>query len=134
MRRKDKSDYSVGYKKPPRRTQFKPGQSGNSKGRPKKRATFAEVLLKELRKLVTINIGTRAQKVSMLEAIAMKHINKAANGDPKSTALVLNALKPFDSDQGNNIPELLRQFRAIHDSHEATDLVRPPAANTKEVK
>ena len=29
------SDYEVGYKKPPKSTQFQPGQSGNPKGRPK---------------------------------------------------------------------------------------------------
>ena len=28
-------EYDVGYKKPPKRTQFKPGQSGNPRGRPK---------------------------------------------------------------------------------------------------
>lgn len=29
-------DYEVGYKKPPKATQFKKGESGNPKGRPKK--------------------------------------------------------------------------------------------------
>jgi hypothetical protein len=28
-------EYEIGYKKPPRKNQFKPGQSGNPKGRPK---------------------------------------------------------------------------------------------------
>ena len=28
-------DYEVGYKKPPKEYQFKPGVSGNPKGRPK---------------------------------------------------------------------------------------------------
>lgn len=32
---KKKPDYSVGKGKPPKHTQFKPGQSGNPKGRPK---------------------------------------------------------------------------------------------------
>src|SRR5215213_6143909 len=29
------ASYEVGYRKPPRHTQFKPGQSGNPKGRPR---------------------------------------------------------------------------------------------------
>jgi hypothetical protein len=52
-----KSDYPVGYKKPPRHTQFKPGQSGNPRGRPKQSATFADVLTKQLRKKVTVTMG-----------------------------------------------------------------------------
>lgn len=32
-------DYEVGYKKPPKHTQFKPGESGNRKGRPPKETT-----------------------------------------------------------------------------------------------
>lgn len=34
-RKSSKSDYKVGYRNPPRETQFRPGQSGNPKGRPK---------------------------------------------------------------------------------------------------
>ena len=32
----DDKDYEVGYKKPPKHTQFQPGQSGNPAGRPPK--------------------------------------------------------------------------------------------------
>ena len=39
----DDPTYPIGYKKPPRDTQFKPGQSGNFKGRPKGAKNFATV-------------------------------------------------------------------------------------------
>ena len=32
--------YEIGYGKPPKHTQFKPGQSGNSKGRPRGQRNF----------------------------------------------------------------------------------------------
>jgi Family of unknown function (DUF5681) len=32
---KSPADYDVGYGKPPKTTQFQPGQSGNRRGRPK---------------------------------------------------------------------------------------------------
>jgi hypothetical protein len=35
MRRKRQKSYKVGYKKPPKATRFKKGQSGNPSGRPK---------------------------------------------------------------------------------------------------
>ena len=89
MDKKNQSDYTVGYKKPPRHTQFKPGESGNRKGRPKQGETFADVITKQVRKKVTVSTGNIVRKVPMLVAIAMKHISKAAGGDPKSTAIVL---------------------------------------------
>jgi len=114
MDKNKKSYYPIGYKKPPRHTQFKPGQSGNGKGRPKQSLTFSDVLLKYLRKKVTMTMGDKIQKIPMLDAIAIKHASKAASGDPKSTAIVLKSLKATENDQNNHLPELLQEFRAIH--------------------
>ena len=47
--------YKVGYRRPPRRAQFRPGQSGNPRGRPKGSRNFASVMKKVLAK--PINIG-----------------------------------------------------------------------------
>jgi hypothetical protein len=45
-------DYEVGYDRPPARTQFKPGQSGNPQGRPRgsrnTRPTLSEERIKSL--------------------------------------------------------------------------------------
>jgi len=48
MSDQDGSEYSIGFKKPPKHARFKPGQSGNPKGRPKKTDTMADVLQKSL--------------------------------------------------------------------------------------
>jgi hypothetical protein len=117
----ENSDDVVGYKKPPRHTQFVPGKSGNPRGRPKKTKSISDVFTKHLNKKVAINIGGDVQKTSMLDAIAMKHINKAATGDTKSAEFVFRVLKPHESDRDNNIPDLLSQFRAIHASRVASD-------------
>jgi Family of unknown function (DUF5681) len=121
---RDKPDYSVGYKKPPRHAQFKPGESGNRNGRPKKSTTFADVLTKQLRKKVAVTLGgNKTKKIHILEAIAMKHLSKAANGDPKSTEIVLECLKSEGTNQNGNLGELLHQFRSIHASREANNRV-----------
>lgn len=109
-------DYLVGYKKPPLHSRFKPGQSGNPRGRPKKTQTVFELIQKHLRKKVTVTIGDKPQKLPMAEAIAIKQISLAVKGDHKSTKFVMDALAGSDADSRNKLPELLQQFRAIHAS------------------
>jgi hypothetical protein len=121
MDKNNRPDSPVGYKKPPRHSQFKPGQSGNAKGRPKQSPKFADVVSKQLRKKVKVTMGDKVLNISMFEAIAIKHVSRAINGDPKSTAIVLSSLKPFENDHDNNLPELLQQFRAIYASHAADE-------------
>jgi Family of unknown function (DUF5681) len=107
----DNSDDVVGYKKPPRRTQFKPGQSGNPKGRPKKQKTVTDVFLKQVNKTATFSINGKEQRKTMLEAIALKHVSMAVTGDAKSTALVFKALKPHEKAGEDNLSGLLLEFR-----------------------
>src|ERR1022692_3107099 len=126
MKKNDKNksgseEYSVGYKKPPQHTRFRPGQSGNSKGRPKKGTTVADLALTHTRKTVTVTDGDKIQKMPIIDAIVMRHISKAAKGDHKSTEIVFGALKSSETDPNNNLPELLQQFRAIHSAHLAAD-------------
>ena len=139
MKKNDESGYAVGYKKPPRHSQFKPGESGNKKGRPKQSATFAELLKKQLAKKVTVTMGNEVKKIPMLAAIALKHVSKAASGDPKSTAIVLSFLKSNENDQGNTLSELLQQFRSVHASRKGSKRastrakvrpVSPPTGNS----
>jgi hypothetical protein len=127
--KKRKAKDPVGYKKPPRHTQFKPGQSGNPKGRPKKAATLPDVFSKELRKQVPIINNGKRKKVSMLEAIVKQHLNKAANGDSKAAAIVLNHLKENKPGVGDNLSELVQEFRAVHNRHAAADRDRSEICN-----
>ena len=47
-----KKDYEVGYGKPPKSGQFKPGQSGNPKGRPKGAKNFKTELATVLANMI----------------------------------------------------------------------------------
>src|SRR6478609_7842000 len=55
--------YTVGYAKPPKASQFKPGVSGNPKGKPKGQPTFGEILLQESERLVKVKIGDEVVQV-----------------------------------------------------------------------
>jgi Family of unknown function (DUF5681) len=49
--------YRIGYKKPPRETRFKPGESGNPGGKPKASKNRTTLLLTELDTKVAISEG-----------------------------------------------------------------------------
>jgi Family of unknown function (DUF5681) len=90
----------VGYKRPPRATRFRPGQSGNPNGRPKGARNFATALEQELRSRVAVNENGRRKKISKREAIAKQLVNKAASGDPRAIPIVLNEMRLQESQGG----------------------------------
>jgi hypothetical protein len=71
----------VGYGRPPKSTQFKKGQSGNPKGRPKGTLNLTTVLDKELREKVIINENGQRKTVTKMEAAIKQLVNKSAGGD-----------------------------------------------------
>ena len=71
----------VGYGNPPELTRFKPGQSGNPKGRPKGSLNIATVLERELREKVIINENGRRKIITKLEASVKQLVNKSAAGE-----------------------------------------------------
>lgn len=102
--------YDVGYKKPPRHSQFQPGKSGNPNGRPKKNESVADVLQKELNSRVPILKDGKRTKISMLRAIFKQQLNKAASGDARAAAIFISALKLYKPDSGDNLGTLLQDF------------------------
>jgi Family of unknown function (DUF5681) len=81
----DQSEYEVGYGKPPKATQFKKGQSGNPRGRPKKQpkdvAAHMSDLLAEKRPVKKDGVTVM---MSGEEVIARRLMEKALKGDPKA--------------------------------------------------
>jgi len=79
---------TVGYRRPPKQHQFKPGQSGNPKGRPKGTPTLQEVMTREATKLIKIKQGDNVVSVPKLEALARRVFNKALEGDLAAARMI----------------------------------------------
>lgn len=79
----------VGYKNPPKHTQFKPGQSGNKKGRPKGSKNMVTTLDKILNEKVSLREGNRVRRVTKAEAMTLTTVNKAMNGNQKAVSTVI---------------------------------------------
>jgi hypothetical protein len=69
--------YEVGYKKPPKKSQFKRGKSGNPNGRPKVANDLATALENEMNKRVNVKVNGVNKKLNLWTVVAMK-ISKAA--------------------------------------------------------
>ena len=77
-------DYEVGYGKPPKRTRFRKGQSGNPKGRPKGAKDFTKLLGKILRSEVKLSERGVYKTVSSQEAVLLRLLEKALKGEPRA--------------------------------------------------
>lgn len=97
MSKPDIDDYEVGYKKPPKATQFTKGQSGNPSGRPKGTRNWATTMHAALEQKVTINENGRQRQISKLEAATMQLVNKAAAGDAHSIRLMMQLMPSMEA-------------------------------------
>src|SRR5262245_44223930 len=90
----DDKPYRVGYGRPPPATRFKPNQSGNPKGRPRRSASLCAVVQKVMDEKVEIRDGERVLRMSNRHALARAAFRRALNGDPKllrALALLMRA-------------------------------------------
>jgi hypothetical protein len=101
--------YSVGYKKPPRNTRFRKGQSGNPQGRPKGAFRFAGILQRALNEPVAVVEQGERRSISKLEAVVKQLVNKAAGGDLRAVTLVTQLIEQVQSS-----PEEHRAPEGLH--------------------
>jgi Family of unknown function (DUF5681) len=111
----DRSD-EVGYGKPPRVNQFKSGQSGNPKGRPKGSKNESTILKEVLSEKISLRQQNgRSRKIPVLEGIHRKQVEIALKGNTNSAAFVLNRYAALVS--GELQPEdLSEDDRAVLDA------------------
>lgn len=87
---KPNSDYEVGYGKPPVSGQFKPGKSGNPKGRKTKPKSVQAQVQKALSRKVRITDAGQSKQLPFQDVIVRGLVTKAAKGDLKAAAFVFN--------------------------------------------
>jgi hypothetical protein len=86
--------YEVGYKKPPKHTQFAANTSGNPKGRPKGSLNLATALNRALAETMPVIVNNRRVRMTKLDVSIKGLVNRAVRGDPKAMQQML-ALAPL---------------------------------------
>jgi hypothetical protein len=88
-------DYEIGYKRPPKATRWRKGQSGNPKGRLKGTRNLTTELGEELAELIPIREQGRSRKVTKQRALIKALTAKALQGDVRAANLIMNlAIRP----------------------------------------
>ena len=90
------NSYEVGYGKPPRSGQFRKGQSGNPKGRPKGARGVKSLLDDALSKEITVSEGGKTSRVTKREALILSLITNALKGDIRAVGQVLKLIEQYD--------------------------------------
>lgn len=88
---------AVGYGRPPVSKQFRPGQSGNPKGRPKGARSLATVIATTLAERVTITENGSKRRITKLDATVKQLVNRAASGDNRSMQLLLALVRSAEA-------------------------------------
>jgi hypothetical protein len=95
-------NYTVGYGKPPKDTQFKKGHSGNRKGRPKgatNKVTEDGILThiaREAYREISVNDGTKTLTLPLVIVFIRSLMQKAAKGDLRAINKALELLEKVE--------------------------------------
>ena len=86
----DNDDEKVGYKQPPKRTQWKPGQSGNPRGPAKpKTQSFAALIDSALERRIWVTDSKKRGRKKVIEVIARRLVDASAKGDDEAIELFM---------------------------------------------
>jgi hypothetical protein len=85
----DLQNSSVGYGQPPVASRFKPGTSGNPKGRPRGAKNLKTLIREAMIASIPIQEGEKTRRVTRLEGVVLRQIQSALKGNDKSAMAVL---------------------------------------------
>src|SRR5260221_1859561 len=85
--------FAVGYGRPPVHSRFKPGKSGNSKGRAKQSRNMRTIVQQVLNEDMQIREGGRLRRMSAMEALVRTTLTRSFKGDPKALVSLIVIMK-----------------------------------------
>lgn len=99
---KKTGNYEVGYGKPPKHSQFQPGQSGNRRGRPKGASnkitsnSLYALIDREASRMVSVMNGDQKLTMTMANLVIKTLIKLAAQGNTRAMGMFFEHLKVIE--------------------------------------
>ena len=127
-----------GYGRPLKEHQFKKGQSGNPRGRPRGRKSIMAIINRALNNTVSVQEGGKRKTMTKMEAGAKQFANRVASGDPQALKTLIGfkdcpewAEISAPSSQVNRITgaDFLRHAQLVSDRLRARENGNPPNAD-----
>jgi Family of unknown function (DUF5681) len=116
--RAESRTYEVGYGRPPRAHQFKPGESGNPKGRPKGAKSEASIWQTRLNEKIEVREGGRVRRITVREAIVLRCIDDALKGNIKTANFVLGRSAAAEAGEVQELDEMSKDDREVLEAYE----------------
>jgi hypothetical protein len=113
-KRSKSADYVVGYRRPPKATQFTKGKSGNPKGRPRGSRPVGAILQEIIQQKVSVTEGGKTRRIPALEVMLRRLANDAMRSDQRAIKLLLSLV-----DRYAESPETALQLRDMLAEDEA---------------
>jgi hypothetical protein len=116
---------AVGYKRPPKSGQFKPGKSGNPRGRPKGGSDFRADLAAEMREPIILrDKNGRAHKVAKQRALIKLLVSSALQNEKGAITALLAWMRFFGAAAEETVTEAadLEDLDMIKDYVERTEM------------
>jgi hypothetical protein len=88
-RRGADSQESVGYGRPPVASRFRPGTSGNPKGRPKGSKNLKMLIKDAMTANIPVQAGDSTRRVTRLEGVVLRQLQSALRGSDKAAMAVI---------------------------------------------
>lgn len=133
----NRNSYSVGYRRPPTHSQFKPGKSGNPRGRPKRSVLgFDNFLHQELLSTVLIQTNGKPQKLSKFEVILKQIVKRAMEGNFRFVRMMIDTpvfrsllqdpnRREFNSEEKKFLDSVREEAKEIIAQRQARDQMSP---------
>lgn len=105
----------VGYGKPPVEHRFKPGQSGNPKGRPRKSARLTattpidQVVLDEAMRLIEVRENGKTSRIPAIQAVTRSLTHAALKGDRRAALEVIGMVKDVQTRRSESWLSLIEE-------------------------
>ena len=96
-----KNDYVIGYKRPPKATQFKPGHSGNPKGRTTDLKNLATDLKEELEEKIVVTEGGKTLELTKQRALLKTLMAKALKGESRAANVLIRLALDLEQSESN---------------------------------